>query len=109
MSCRLPDEDGCVTEVSSVFGPRYPMYYAASESAGPGITMMSVSTRSIAVTGMSCNHCASAVRAEISKLPGVTGVDVDVAGGTVRISGDPLPGDASLREAIEEAGYELAG
>jgi copper chaperone CopZ len=71
--------------------------------------MMGVSTRSIAVTGMSCDHCASAIRAEIGKLPGVTGIDVDVAAGTVRVSGDPLPGDASLREAVEEAGYEFAG
>jgi len=85
------------------------MYYTASEPAGPGITMMGVSIRSIAVTGMTCDHCASAVRAEIGKLPGVTGVDVDIAAGTVRITGDPLPGDAALREAVEEAGYQLAG
>ena len=70
---------------------------------------MNVSTRSIAVTGMSCDHCASAVRAEIGRLPGVTGVDVDVAAGTVRITGDPLPGDNPLRAAVEEAGYEFAG
>ena len=71
--------------------------------------MVNMSTRSIAVAGMTCDHCASAVRAEISKLTGVTGVDVDVAAGTVGISGDPLPGDAQLREAVEEAGYEFAG
>ena len=58
---------------------------------------------------MSCDHCASAVRAQISKLPGITDVDVDVAAGTVRITGDPLPGDTPLREAIEEAGYQFAG
>jgi len=58
---------------------------------------------------MTCGHCASAVRAEISKLAGITDVDVDVDAGTVRISGEPLPGDASLREAVEEAGYEFAG
>jgi copper chaperone len=71
--------------------------------------MVGVSTRSIAVTGMTCDHCASAVRAEISKLPGVSGVDVDVVAGTVRISGDPLPDDAPLRGAVEEAGYEFTG
>ena len=71
--------------------------------------MVPVATRSLAVTGMSCDHCASAIRAEIGRLPGVTGVEVDVAAGTVRVSGDPLPGDATLREAVEEAGYELAG
>jgi len=72
-------------------------------------TMTIVSTRSITVTGMTCGHCASAVRAEISKLAGITDVDVDVDAGTVRISGEPLPGDASLREAVEEAGYEFVG
>jgi copper chaperone len=68
-----------------------------------------VETRSLVVTGMSCEHCATAVRAEIGKLDGVTGVDVDVAAGTVRITGSPLPGDAALRAAVEEAGYELVG
>ncbi len=67
-----------------------------------------MSTRSIVVNGMTCDHCANAVRAEISKLPGIVDVDVDVAAGTVRITGDPLPGDTPLREAIEEAGYEFA-
>jgi copper chaperone CopZ len=65
--------------------------------------------RSIAVTGMTCGHCANAVRSEVGKLPGVADVHVDVAGGTVRISAGPMPGDAALREAIEEAGYEFAG
>ena len=68
-----------------------------------------VATRSIIVTGMSCEHCANAVRAEVGRLPGVTGVGVDVAAGTVRITGEPVPGDSALREAIEEAGYEFAG
>jgi copper chaperone len=58
---------------------------------------------------MTCDHCAHAVQAEIRKLPGVTAVDVDVAGGTVRVTGDPLPGDVPLREAVEEAGYQFAG
>ena len=58
---------------------------------------------------MSCEHCANAVRAEVGGLPGVTEVDVDVVAGKVRITGSPVPGDAALREAIEEAGYEFAG
>ena len=66
-------------------------------------------TRSVAVAGMSCEHCARAIRAEMGQLPGVTRVDVDVPAGTVRISGEKLPGDAALRQAVEEAGYEFAG
>jgi len=68
-----------------------------------------VKTRSIVVVGMSCDHCANAIRAEISKLPGVTEVDVDVAAGKVRITAEQLPGDTALRGAVEEAGYEFAG
>ena len=66
-------------------------------------------TRSIAVTGMSCEHCARAVRSEIGKLPGVADVDVDVAAGTVRITASALPDDSALRDAVAEAGYEFAG
>jgi copper chaperone len=68
-----------------------------------------VETRSVLVTGMSCEHCATAVRAEVGKLSGVSEIDVDVAAGTVRISGEPLPAEAAIRHAVEEAGYELAG
>ena len=68
-----------------------------------------VETRSIVVTGMSCDHCAHAIQAEIAGLPGVAEVDVDVTAARVRITGEPLPGDAALREAVEEAGYEFAG
>jgi copper chaperone len=68
-----------------------------------------VETRTIVVSGMTCEHCANAVRGEVGKLPGVTEVDVDLAAGTVRVSGEHLPGDSVLREAIEEAGYEFAG
>lgn len=65
-------------------------------------------TRTILVTGMSCEHCASAVRAEVAKLAGVTSVQVDVAAGIVQVTADPFPGHADLRAAIAEAGYDLA-
>jgi copper chaperone len=58
---------------------------------------------------MSCEHCATAVRAEVGSLPGVAEVDVDVTAGTVRISAEPMPGDTALREAVQEAGYEFGG
>lgn len=62
----------------------------------------------IEVTGMSCEHCATAVRTEISGLPGVTDVDVDIASGEVKITADPVPDDGALRAAVDAAGYELA-
>ncbi len=62
----------------------------------------------IRVSGMSCEHCARAVRAEIGGLPGVTDVAVDVASGEVRIVAEPVPDDAALRAAVDAAGYEMA-
>ena len=62
----------------------------------------------IKVSGMSCEHCATAVRAEIGGLTGVSDVDVDVASGEVKITADPVPDDAALRAAVDAAGYELA-
>ena len=60
------------------------------------------------VQGMTCDHCAGAVTAEVSRIAGVTGVAVDVAAGRVTVSSDaPLP-DEAVTEAVEEAGYQLA-
>jgi len=59
------------------------------------------------VPGMSCSHCEAAVAEEISALPGVEGVAVDLATKRVEVSGTALD-DAAIRAAIEEAGYEAA-
>ncbi len=62
----------------------------------------------ITVTGMTCSHCVSAVRAEIAKLAGVSDVDVDLGTGAVTVTGEPLPDADALRKAVDEAGYEVA-
>jgi copper chaperone len=60
------------------------------------------------VTGMTCDHCARAVTTEVSDVPGVSEVDVDLASGRVLVVSDgPLDG-AAVRGAVEEAGYEVA-
>ena len=59
------------------------------------------------VPGMSCSHCEAAVAEEISALPGVEGVAVDLETKRVEVSGTALD-DAAIRAAIEEAGYEAA-
>ena len=59
------------------------------------------------VRGMTCGHCASAVTEEVSKIPGVIDVDVDVAGGRVTVrSTSPVP-DEAVAAAVDEAGYEV--
>ncbi|GAA4773290.1 heavy-metal-associated domain-containing protein [Microbacterium gilvum] len=64
----------------------------------------------VLVDGMTCGHCVSAVTEELSALPGVAGVDVELnAGGTSRVtvrtaaSLDPAAVDA----AVAEAGYAV--
>ena len=64
------------------------------------------------VTGMTCEHCVRAVTDEVTAIPGVREVGIDlVAGGTsaVRVVSDQPLADDTVREAVDEAGYELAG
>lgn len=59
------------------------------------------------VTGMVCGHCVATVKEEISSIPGVTSVDVELSTGLVTIdSVGPLDKDA-VRAAVNEAGFQL--
>jgi copper chaperone CopZ len=61
------------------------------------------------VNGMTCGHCVSAVTAELTRLPGVRDVQVELTTGTLTVRSDgPLPID-EVRVAVDEAGYELIG
>ena len=61
----------------------------------------------INVSGMTCGHGVSAVTMELSLLPSVTEVDVDLESGQVTITSDAALELAQLATAIDEAGYEL--
>ncbi len=61
----------------------------------------------LTIRGMSCGHCARRVREALLKLPGLDSVQVDQPSGTATIEG-AVPEPATLRTAVEEAGYELA-
>ncbi|MFC7547364.1 heavy-metal-associated domain-containing protein [Plantactinospora sp. GCM10030261] len=74
-----------------------------------GGTEMTTTTATYQVQGMTCEHCVNAVRTEIGALAGVQDVRVDLAAGTVTVDSDsPLPAER-VREAVDEAGYELVG
>jgi copper chaperone len=64
------------------------------------------SVNTYTVTGMTCAHCAAAVTEEVSAVPGVQGVEVDVAAGTVVVRGDAVS-DERVRAAVDEAGYAV--
>jgi copper ion binding protein len=67
-----------------------------------------MSTTTVTVTGMSCGHCATSVREELTEIPGVRTVDVDLASGNVTIDSDTVVEAAAIRTAVEDAGYQLA-
>ena len=69
-----------------------------------------MTTETIAVTGMTCEHCVTSVTEEVSELDGVTDVAVDLVPGgssTVTVTADHPLDDQALRGAIAEAGYEV--
>jgi copper ion binding protein len=66
-----------------------------------------MSTTTYAVDGMTCSHCAHAVTTEVSRLPGVQAVHVDLAADTVHVEWSQPLSESDVRVAIEEAGYSL--
>lgn len=60
------------------------------------------------VPGMTCGHCVNAVKTEVSGVPGVESVEVDLGTKFVVVTGFSL--DLELvRAAVDEAGYEAVG
>ena len=68
---------------------------------------MATSTDTFAVLGMSCQHCIDAVTAEVGRIPGVEQVDIDLAAGRVRVTSEAPLDLTAVREAVDEAGFEL--
>lgn len=65
-------------------------------------------TSTYTVTGMTCEHCVRAVTGELSALPGVDAVRVDLGTGGVTVTSAAPLTDEQVRAAVDEAGYDLA-
>jgi copper chaperone len=57
------------------------------------------------VAGMTCEHCRTAVTAEVGAVPGVTAVGVDLETKLVSVTGTGVD-SAAVVAAIDEAGYD---
>ena len=68
-----------------------------------------MSTATYTVTGMTCGHCVASVTEEVSQIPGVTAVDVDLESGGVTVTSEAPVDETAVRAAVEEAGYEVTG
>ncbi len=60
------------------------------------------------VTGMTCGHCVASVTEEVSAIPGVQDVQVDLPTGAVVVTSEAPLDPAAVAAAVEEAGYALA-
>lgn len=63
-----------------------------------------MTSSTFAVTGMTCQHCVASVTEEVSQVPGVTGVRVDLDSGRLVVAGEGVDQGAVLA-AVAEAGY----
>lgn len=59
------------------------------------------------VPAVHCSHCAQSIEEEVSEVPGVESVEVDLETKRVTVGGVEIS-DALVRAAIREAGYEPA-
>ena len=68
-------------------------------------------TATYPVDGMTCDHCVHHVTSELTALPGVTDVQIElVVGGSspVTVTSDAPLDQAAVEAAIAEAGYALS-
>lgn len=65
-------------------------------------------TATYTVSGMTCNHCVLSVTEEVGAVDGVTDVRIDLASGSLTVTSDEPISEDTIREAVVEAGYQLA-
>jgi copper chaperone len=66
-----------------------------------------MSTATYTVKGMTCGHCVSSVKEEVSEVAGVTGVEVDLATGLLTVNSETPVEASAIATAVAEAGYEV--
>ena len=66
-----------------------------------------MTTATYTVSGMTCSHCVASVTEELTKIPGVSAVQVDLSTGAVTVASQGPVDTTGVKDAVEEAGYEL--
>ena len=65
-------------------------------------------TTTLEVKGMTCGGCVRSVERVLKAITGVTEVEVILADGMVRVKSDDSQEFAQFKQALEDAGYEVA-
>jgi copper chaperone len=63
----------------------------------------------LVVDGMSCEHCVKAVETAVGALAGVSSVTVDLKTRTVAVEHDTTLAIETIKDAIEDQGYDVIG
>lgn len=66
-----------------------------------------MSNSSFTVVGMTCHSCAMTVTEEVTQVPGVDDVSVELATGRLTVTSDSDLDPALIKGAVEDAGYRL--
>lgn len=66
-----------------------------------------MTTTSFTVSGMTCDHCVRSVNDEVSELPGVTDIIVDLDTGALTVTSEGPLDPGAVAAAVTEAGYDL--
>ena len=70
-----------------------------------------MNVQQVHVLGMTCEHCERAVVAEVSKIPSVTKVDVELHPGEtsiIQVTSDQPIEQHLIAAAVDEAGYQMS-
>ncbi|MDO4562467.1 MAG: heavy-metal-associated domain-containing protein [Clostridia bacterium] len=59
----------------------------------------------VKIQGMTCEHCAKAVQAELENVAGVMSVKVDLKKGTATVKTEGAFIDKAFSNAVERAGF----
>lgn len=65
-----------------------------------------MSTIEYKVTGMTCGHCESSIKAEVGQIAGIQSIAVSAKTGKLLVTSHTGLDDAAVLGAVEEAGYE---
>jgi copper chaperone CopZ len=63
---------------------------------------------SLRIAGMTCNNCVRHVDQALRAVRGVSAVEVDLAGGSAKVTHDDGVPLASLLSAVESTGYDAS-
>jgi uncharacterized membrane protein YraQ (UPF0718 family)/copper chaperone CopZ len=67
-----------------------------------------MSSKTVRVGGMTCNHCKANVQSNLSSIAGIENIQIDLESGVVKIAGDDV-NLAEIKRVVEGIGYTYEG